>query len=45
VILWIVATLVITWKTLPGGVGMVPTFLILEGLYTALTITAWVKGK
>ena len=36
---------VCVWKTLPGGIAAVPTFLILLAIGTTVSITAWVKTR
>ena len=45
VTIWVLATAVITWKTLPGGIEALPMFLILEGMYTTCVILAWAKTR
>src|SRR5690554_2387527 len=44
-VLWTIGTLLMAWKTVPGGLEALPTFLILEGMITTYTIAAWVKTR
>ena len=45
VIWWFAWITVSVWKTLPGGIAAVPTFLILLAIGTTVSITAWVKTR
>ena len=45
VIYWFAWIAVSAWKTLPGGIAAVPTFLILFAIGTTVSITAWVKTR
>ena len=45
IIWWFAWVTVSVWKTLPGGIAAVPTFLILLAIGTTVSITAWVKTR
>ena len=45
IIWWFGWITVSVWKTLPGGIAAVPTFLILLAIGTTVSITAWVKTR
>lgn len=42
---WAIGTILMAWKTIPGGIEALPTFLILEGMITVYVIAAWVKTR
>jgi len=45
IFLLVLSVVAIGWRTLPGGVGMVPTFLLLQGAFTAMVWRVWLITK
>lgn len=43
---WLLSVFVISWKTVMfGGLPMLPTFLILQSMFTTLVVLAWVRTR
>ncbi len=45
IVWWFAWVLLSFWKTAPGGLASIPTFLILLAFGTTVAITAWVKTR
>ena len=45
VFLLVLSVVVLGWRTLPGGVGMIPTFLLLEAAFSAAVWRVWLMTR